>query len=130
MSMEVCEGEGGFLWWEWNDQELSSSRSSTAYVMYYSIVPPSQQQFYSARAEYSSLSRREIVLCDGGKVGASVEVNKDHQGTKSGEVKVSVEKTTDNDTTFRVDVQADIRQDKDGNVQTGAGGKFSIEREF
>ncbi len=130
MSMEVCGDEGGVFWWEWDDRGLPASGSSAVYATYHSTMSPDGHQFSVVRADYSWLANRNVVLCDGGKIGASVEANKDHQGTSHGEVKASIEKKTENDTTFRVDVHADIRQDKDGNVQTGAGVRASIQTEF
>ncbi len=69
MSMEVCGDEGGVFWWEWDDRGLHASGSSAIYATYHSTMSPDGHQFSVARADYSWLVNRNVVLCGMMKTG-------------------------------------------------------------
>ena len=135
MLVDGYEGGDEVLGWDFAERDFRTKEASATNAMYLSIVPGNERRVYQSRSTYNSLSGARVVLCgdddkSSGKVEATIEASKNSDGTSEGRASLSIEHTTSSGLGVSGELGANLRQDKDGNVQTGVSGKVKVGIEY
>jgi hypothetical protein len=82
------------------------------------------------RAEYRSLSQKNIFKAVSGSVGASAEGKTNSDGTTKIDAEVYVSAKDDDGGKVTVTAEVSVKQDNEGNQSSSGGIKISVEKEF